>query len=127
MRVSASILLGSLEDITDLLETLTRINVRHMQTRALPALYESGVRYRREPLGQEKWWPARDVVRQGHGDCEDLCAYRAAELIRAGVDAKAVCYSPRAGLVHCIVVYRRPDGTLAKEDPSRVLGMGGEG
>lgn len=88
----------------------------------VPALYASGVRYQREP-GTEVWMGPRDVLRRGYGDCEDLAAWRAAELQRQGIQARAICYAPRPLLIHCVV--QLPDGR--REDPSRALGMGGEG
>jgi len=92
--------------------------------RPLPRLYASGVRYQREPLGVEEWRSPREVLAHGNGDCEDLAAYRAAEIqVYDRVPARAVCYSPRPLLIHCVV--RWPDGRI--EDPSRKLGMGGAG
>jgi hypothetical protein len=108
---------------------------------ALPALYESGVRYQEEPPGHEDWLDAPEVVRQGVADCEDLAAYRAAELRVAGHDCEPVIkwqWIPRemmlaqgypasklpdrgVWMVHCCV--RFPDGSV--EDPSKILGMGG--
>lgn len=94
-----------------------------MRLRPLPALYASGVRYQREH-NREDWQTAEETLQRGHGDCEDLAAFRAAELRNAGeLGAKAVCYAPRPGLIHCVV--RRADGTI--EDPSRRLGMNGKG
>jgi hypothetical protein len=108
---------------------------------ALPALYESGVRYQEEAPGREDWLDAPEVVRQGVADCEDLAAYRAAELRVAGYDCEPVIkwqWIPRemmlaqgypasklpdrgVWMVHCCV--RFPDGAV--EDPSKILGMGG--
>lgn len=87
-------------------------------------LYSSGVRYKREPLGRERWQTAAETSLKMSGDCEDLAAWRTAELWAAGeLGARPECYSPRPGLIHCVV--RRADGT--REDPSRKLGMGGAG
>lgn len=84
------------------------------------------------------WLPESDVVVH---NCEDLAAWRAAELRVAGFDCEPVlkwqwiprdqmlaagypaAHVPRKGvwLVHCLVRY--PDGQI--EDPSKILGMGG--
>lgn len=89
-----------------------------------PLLYRSGVRYRAEPLGSERWRDVSAVLREGHGDCEDLACWRAAELgEREGIEARPVFRSRRRGgltVYHVVVVL--PDGTI--EDPSRRLGMG---
>jgi len=88
------------------------------------ALYRSGVRYRREPRGVERWQTAAETLRRGHGDCEDLVAWRVAELrARGEKGARPHVYSPRVGLMHCVV--RRGNGAL--EDPSKLLGMRGPG
>lgn len=107
----------------------------------IPPLYQSGVRYREEAPGHEDWLDAPAVVRQGHADCEDLAAYRAAELRVAGYPCEPVIkwqwipremmirqgYPPEklpdrgVWMVHCCV--RFLDGSV--EDPSKILGMGG--
>ncbi len=88
-----------------------------------PRLYDSGVRYRPEPVGQENWQDLATTLRIGYGDCEDLAAARAAELAeRDNVDAIPVFRWRRDGslsLYHILVRY--PDGQL--EDPSERLGM----
>lgn len=86
----------------------------------LPSLYESGVVYRREPPGREWWETALDVLgvaTQRSGDCEDLAAYRAAELRFYENEPARVCVvtTPR-GSFHAIV--ERGDGSY--EDPSRL-------
>ena len=139
------------------LEGLVRVNEWHMRRslrsaikaiergepsiRVIPPLYVSGVYYAEEPPGHEDWLDCLAVLKQGYADCEDLAAYRAAELRVSGVDAEAVLkwqWVPReimiaqgypqkslpsrgVWLVHCLVRY--PDGSI--EDPSKILGMGG--
>ena len=92
-----------------------------------PPLYRAGVRYQREPKGYEQWLQIPSVIEQTWGDCEDLAAWRVAELLVHGIDAWP-CFHWRklsSSLVYHIVVCR-PNGVV--EDPSRVLGMGwGEG
>lgn len=86
----------------------------------IPALYTSSIRYRVEPYGRERWQTALETARYGEGDCEDLVAYRLAELWRDGVRAVPYVYTVRPGLRH--VVIRHRDGHI--EDPSRARGMG---
>ena len=131
-----------------LLESLTRINEYHLRRgmaigRPYPRLYETTVRYKEEAPGREDWPDIPKIIANGWGDCEDLAAYLAAErrvydgvaaepiikwkwiptkeLLAAGYPRGKV---PRDGiwLVHCLV--RLPNGDI--EDPSKVLGMGGE-
>jgi len=89
----------------------------------IPPLYTSKIRYRLEPYGRERWQTALETARLGEGDCEDLVAYRLAELWRDGVKAVPHVYTVRPGLRH--VVIRHRDGSL--EDPSRARGMGRSG
>src|SRR5262245_59360421 len=64
-----------------LLEALTEVNCAILATHPdLPTLYESGILYRRESIGQEDWCDVVELLRLGFGDCEDLSCYRAAEL-----------------------------------------------
>lgn len=110
-----------------LLDALTSINVDILKTRpSLPGLYQSGVRYRREAVGQEDWCDYIELLRLGHGDCEDLCCARAAELrVRHNVAARPTVKGPKRlpnGIMLYHIQVQLPDGTI--EDPSRKLGMG---
>lgn len=88
-----------------------------------PPLYESGARYQREPMGRERWQTARETARRKLGDCEDLAAYRVAELWRRGIKARVHVKVVRPGLMHIQVLL--PNGKI--EDPSQRLGMKGPG
>ena len=48
----------------------------------LPLLYDSGVRYVREP--DETWCDFLNLLAQGHEDCDGLAAARAGELLARG-------------------------------------------
>lgn len=116
MRIPASI--GAIEAAA---EGLAGLNYRMMHTASVggggfPALYDSGVVYRRE-RGTERWQPATDLLRNMQGDCEDLAAYRAAELRMEGEPATVAIVRTRRGSFHAVV--RRGDGSI--EDPSRIL------
>lgn len=149
--------------IIPLLEGVIKVNEWHIR-RALrraqkglgypiPPLYESGVRYKEDPPGQENWKDCLAVLADGHGDCDRLVAWRVAELRVAGYPAdpvikwrqvpKDVMVSmghppnmvPEKGIhmVHVCVglpgwrqyadLYE--DNPLV-EDPSKRLGMGGK-
>jgi hypothetical protein len=94
-----------------------------LRERRYPPLYQSGVQYVPEPDGRENWQIPSVTLQLRGGDCEDLAAWRAAELVVSGVDraARAVVKIIRPGLMHCIVVR----GNGQREDPSKVLGMRG--
>lgn len=93
----------------------------------LPDLYNSGVRYKREKPGEEKWLTIPWVMLQKNGDCEDLACWRAAELrVRYGEAEAMPIWSVRKtakGALYHIRV-RRASGRI--EDPSALLGMGQE-
>lgn len=107
-------------------EGLVQTNVALMEMASehgveLPPLYESGIVYRPEPSGREWWETAHDlldVVPDRSGDCEDLAAYRAAELrFYHGEDARVAIVTTPRGSFHAIVEHE--DGEL--EDPSRMV------
>jgi hypothetical protein len=105
------------------LEGLTRLNELLIKQHDVPPIYEAGVRYRREK--RDKWKHALDVQADGVGDCEDLSAWRAAEMRVSGEDPGARVEVYRSGPRKFHAIVERSDGTT--EDPSRVLGMGQEG
>lgn len=85
-----------------------------------PRLYDSGVRYQREPFGREWWQTALDNFAEGEGDCEDLANHRAAELnVLDGEPARTIAMQTGERSFHAVV--QRADGTI--EDPSLALGM----
>lgn len=85
----------------------------------IPALYTSKVRYKNEPAGREIWQSAYETVKLGEGDCEDLVAYRLAELWRDGIRARAKVLTISPLLRHVVVLHK--DGSI--EDPSKNRGM----
>lgn len=90
-----------------------------------PSLYQSGVRWQRETPthgghNEERFLTIPFILSLGWGDCDDLAAWRAAELRRDGDQtARAVVYAARPGLWHVVT-----QSSAGIEDPSRVLGMG---
>lgn len=108
-------------DLERALAALFDLDVAYLRRHQAPMLYRAGVRYRREAPGREVWQTVPYVLASGHGDCEDLAAWRAAELVASGVDAAArpVLREVHHGYWHAVV--RRGNGRV--EDPSRVLGM----
>lgn len=119
----AAIKADGIEELEALLEGLVRLNLTQLRRGMVPPLYQSGVRYQREKRGREDWQTAAEAYARKHADCEDLAAWRAADLRLAGIRARAVVYQAGPGLKHVIVQY--PDGT--REDPSKRLGMQGRG
>lgn len=133
------------------LDVLCRVNEWHIRRslkraqqgkgKAISPLYASGVRYEEDPPGREDWRDCYEVLRRGKGDCDNLVGWRVGELRAAGIAVDPVVkwqqipkdvmiglgypakMIPEEGcsMVHCAV--RWPDGRI--EDPSKILGMGG--
>jgi hypothetical protein len=125
MAVTIRCLLTSPLEVAGMLRGLQLASEAQLRQRRFPPLYTSGVRYQGEPYGQEFWQTPSVTLQRRFGDCEDLAAWRAAELVVSGVDnrARAVVRRIRPGLMHCVVLR----GTGQIEDPSRRLGMKGKG
>lgn len=121
-RLVLTIAVSSLTAVQKFLTTLQSVDEDQLRSGRYPRLYKSGVRYQREPRGREDWQTVSRAYRAKVADCEDLAAWRAAELVVYGEDAgaRAIIRRIRPGLVHCLV--HRSNGAF--EDPSRMLGMG---
>lgn len=117
--------LSAREWLAPLLRALVALNREWLKAAPeTPALYASGVRYESEPIGTEEWATIPTVLARGVGDCEDLAAWRCAELQARGIAASIEAVqrpSPLPGLNVWHVVVRLPGGRI--EDPSRRLGM----
>lgn len=113
-----------------LLDALVKIDELWLRYKpSIPLLYRSGVRYQQEPPGVEDWCDIGEVRRQGFADCEDLAAWRVAELrVKFGINARPYVKKPRVIRNGRVLMYHiqvlLPDGRI--EDPSRKLGMGWE-
>jgi hypothetical protein len=92
----------------------------------VPPLYQSGVVYQEEPADQgfESFDDAHVCYQRGWADCDDLGAWRCAELRESGENANIritwMKHPTRTGRLYHVTV-RRADGTI--EDPSKKLGM----
>lgn len=113
--------LRSARDIETACEHLADASYDDIARGRAPRWARARVRYAREgPRWIEDWKRAARVARDGSGDCEDLAAYRVADLRVDGIDAHPIAVRTRDGTVHMMV---DADGVLL--DPSRARGMGG--
>jgi len=108
-----------------LLVALTAIDVDCLRAHPeLLPIYDSGVHYQEEPIGQEDWLDVPSCLKLKANDCEDLACWRAAELqVRHGLNAWPTFtrkIRPNGGYLYHIIVMH-PDGRV--ECPSRRLGM----
>lgn len=102
-----------------------RVTLRDARRRgaAIPPLYQSGVEYDREPWAGlfEEFADITTVLERGWGDCDDLCAWRTAELLEQGEPASCRIYwrPQKSGQLMMHVQVRRglcsADGTLLKQ------------
>jgi hypothetical protein len=113
-----------------LLEALILANSLLLQTdSSLPLLYDAGLRYEAEELGDDDWRDILSILDHQGGDCEDLASYRVAELrVRLGepaarpdVTSSQVVHPTEGPYTLYHIRVRRADGSI--EDPSKLLGM----
>lgn len=114
--------------VVELVKTLVAIDLQYLaRNPRTPWFYESGVRYRPQLtrngsfIGQELWWDIPTILAHGEGSCEDLAAWRVAELIQLGTVARPYVHSNQTAdlTVYHVVVHKG----LVEEDPSKILGM----
>lgn len=107
-----------------LLESLIKCNQIWLDSHPdTPSIYDAGVVYRPE-RGKENWLDVPHILQLGYGDCEDLGAWRVAELRNSGIPAKAFLKWQSNGVVTVYHVMVMRNGKL--EDPSKRLGMKGQ-
>jgi len=103
-----------------LMKALVAIDEIYLKHHTVAPLYSTRVRYGRT----NEWEPIPALLARSYGDCKSLAAWRVAELRKQGKRAEIEFrWRERPNGVrdyHILVV--TPDG---REDPSRVLGMGG--
>lgn len=110
-----------------LLEALVRMDVDCFEANpTLPRLYQTGVYYQREPLGEENWLTTLALYRRGKGDCEDLASTLTAEKRffdrRAAVTAGYTWRNLPSGITLYHIIQKDESGAT-EDDPSRKLGM----
>lgn len=111
--------------IESAVETLARANMAYLVTHpSTPSLALAPIRYERESKlqGGERWQTIPEILKTGRGDCEDLSAWRIAELRRKGIKAKPHV-TGKKGKWH-IRVRVKVGGKTVIYDPSREKGMG---
>jgi hypothetical protein len=112
--------------IAHLVEALAQTNMAWLEERPhTPGLYDSGIRYVERGLGicGDDWRDIPACLAAGNGVCEDLSAWRIAELrVRHGIWANPLITSQKVGdtLIYHVRL-ELPDGSI--EDPSVALGM----
>lgn len=110
--------------VQHLVDALIEINKEVLARFELPPFYHSGVVYKPQTMGRDRWQDAARLLKTGMGACEDLVAWRVAELQMAGENAHAEVISnvaPNGSMVVYHVVVRRANSEI--EDPSALLGM----
>lgn len=113
--------------IREALEAVVVIDQLYLRLHNVPSIYESGIRYEEEPVGQpyEDFAAVPVILARGWGDCDDLVCWRIAELRNAGENAKVRLkweFDALRGARMYHVLVRRANGQV--EDPSKRLGMG---
>lgn len=117
-----------------LMNALVQVNLAWLKAHPnTPKLYESGVVYIPEPEGQEIFADIPSVLAAGGGDCDDLVAWRVAELKFHNIDKRArvrlIAYPRRCPspgepcTLYHVQVLRSGFLSNYPEDPSARLGM----
>lgn len=106
-----------------LMESLVQINKMYLLTHDVPMLYKTNVIYKTE-VG-EIWKDVFNILKDGHGDCEDLSCWRVAELQLSGISARPYIKWRK---VNNVWIYHALCWTPGNkiEDPSLALGMQGK-
>ena len=114
---------GKIAVLIALLEALAVANRGYLRLRRdTPAIYAARVPYVKEPPETDNWQDLPRCLELGMGDCEDLCAWRVAELREQGEQAGfTVRHYFAGGVTYYHVLVQRADGSV--EDISRNLGM----
>ena len=120
----ASTQAGKVRTLLALLEALIASNMAYLEVVPnAPMLYNAGIRYTPDEVGDEKWKDIPQVLATRAGNCKEFASWRVAELRARGDDlARPIVVTTQEGprtLFHIVV--RRGDGII--EDPSRILGM----
>lgn len=112
--------------LTEALASCNLMYLRHVgaaKSNGFPSLYTSGVRYGAQRMGKDKWRDIPRLLETKAGACEDLAAWRAAELRLIGepalIDVDTFEMADGSIIYHVVVL--RAGGV--REDPSAVLGM----
>lgn len=110
-------------------EALVKVDCIYLQAYPhTPLLAQSGVRYRRQELGHDRWIDIPRMLETKSGSCDDLIGWRCAELLVRGENARPVLQVQDLGVLRSgqpftlyHVLVQRADGSI--EDPSRAHGM----
>jgi hypothetical protein len=121
MRIQFELDRADVRELNVLVRALCALNVLYLRAHPrTPLLKRSGVRYRTQPAGCERFLTIPKVLAAGSGDCDQLAPWRAAELrVHHGIRAMPEVRRMGNRLWHVYVRY--PNGKV--EDISAVLGM----
>jgi hypothetical protein len=108
------------------LEAVTKLNEQLIKSGAAPKFTDAqhSVSWKPEPPGAEHFDNAGIVAHRGHGDCDDLAPWLAAERRVTGVDPGAQAVVVPSGPQRWHAIVKRSNGTY--EDPSEATGMRGK-
>jgi hypothetical protein len=117
-------LLNALKEVDELWLVIMNREWKKTHKGPLPSLYSMDVVYKKEPASSEKWLDVPKIISKKVADCEDLAAYRAAELSLKGAYSYPDIFPSGSGY-HVIVRTPMGNGIDRIEDPSKKLGMKG--
>jgi hypothetical protein len=105
-----------------LLEDLVEESVQQRRAGLVPALANAPhIRYVRH--AGEQWRTALDTFQNGHGDCDNLSVWLAADCVYRGVPARVVLRHVGPRQWHAVVELVGRSGRKGIADPSKARGM----
>jgi len=116
-HITSGVLDAALEPVTKLNEQLLAAGQVPTFEDALP----TGIKWKPEPPGGERFDHAGTVMARKWGDCDDLAPWHAASLRHTGEDPDAKAIVRRSGPSTWHAIVQRGDGSI--EDPSKAAGM----
>lgn len=121
MKIEFELARVDVPQVTVLVRALTALNMLYLRAHPhAPLMHQSGVVYRTQPGGCERFKTIPAILAAGNADCDQLAPWRAAELrVRYGIKAMPEVRRMSERLWHVYVRY--PDGRV--EDVSARLGM----
>lgn len=121
MKIEFELARVDVPQVTVLVRALTALNMLYLRAHPnAPLMHKSGVVYRTQPGGCERFKTIPSILAAGNADCDQLAPWRAAELrVRYGIKAMPEVRRMAKNLWHVYVRY--PDGRV--EDVSARLGM----
>ena len=101
------------------MRAMITVNLLWLHNHKAPSLYQTKPRYliKARPFAIDGWQDMPTTIQKRSGDCKDFVAYRCAELIAGGKDARPIVKWDG------LLFHFQLEQAGGIEDPSEILGM----